>query len=145
MGEFRSAMMKRFHACRPSTRSLLVGALAAAFLLQGFLPGLDLAFRGEMPRTLFGVESAICHSSPSGDAVRTAAPTGSGGEGQSEHHGCCLVCQATPLAKGALPSPTFTVPTAGTAKLLVARSTLAQVDQRASRQHLARAPPIAVA
>lgn len=129
----------------PATRLLFVVLTVAGFTLQGLLPGLDLAFRGDFHRTAFGVEAAICHSSPSGMAARTAAPAGSDEEGQSDSHGCCLVCQVAGLAKGALPSPTFTLPTLGTANPLTAAGASLHVDRRASRQNPARAPPSAVA
>lgn len=130
---------------KPATRLLLAVLTVAGFALQGLLPGLDLAFRGDFHRTAFGVEAAICHSSPSGTDARRADPAGSGDEGQSDSHGCCLVCQVAGLAKGAPPSPTFTRPTEGTASLLIAASASIHVDRRASRQHPARAPPAAVA
>jgi len=123
---------------RPATRLLLLLLTVTGFTLQGLLPGLDLAFRGDFHRTAFGTEAAICHSSPS-------EPTGPGERPSSDNHGCCLVCQAAGLAKGVLPLPTFTRPTSGMAELLTAADVPLRVDRRASRQHHARAPPPAVA
>lgn len=145
MNASRPITLTRILNGKPATRLLLITLTVAGFALQGLLPGLDLAFRGDFHRTAFGVEAAICHSSPSGSAARTADPAGSGDEGQGDNHGCCLVCQAAGLAKDAPPSPTFTRPTLGTASLLTAANASIRVDGRASRQHPARAPPIAVA
>lgn len=145
MSVSRPIPLTRIYNGMPATRLLFAVLTVAGFTLQGLLPGLDLAFRGDFHRTAFGIEAAICHSSPSGTDARTAAPAGSGGEGQSDSHGCCLVCQVAGLAKGALPSPTFTRPTEGTASLLAATGASLHVDRRASRQHPARAPPVAVA
>ncbi len=145
MKQSRPITLTRILNGKPATRLLLTALTVAGFMLQGLLPGLDLAFRGDFHRTAFGIEAAICHASPSGTAAPTADPAGSGDEGQSDSHGCCLVCQVAGLAKGAPPSPTFTRPTEGTASLLTAASASRHVDGRASRQHPARAPPADVA
>ena len=123
---------------KPATRLLILVLAVAGFALQGLLPGLDLAFRGDFYRTAFGTEAAICHSSPSD------SPS-SDGKGQSDSHGCCLVCQVAGLANDVPPSPTFTRPTLGTASLPTADGASHHVDRRASRQHPPRAPPAAVA
>ena len=137
--------LKRIWTSKPATRLLLSALTMAGFMLQGLLPGLDLAFRGDFHRSAFGIEAAICHSSPTEQAARTADLPGGGEEGQSDSHGCCLVCQTAGLAKGSPPTPTFTRPTLGTAEALIAARNDRQVDRRASRQNYARAPPVSVA
>ena len=145
MNQSRPIIVKRIWNGKSATRLLLSALTVLGFALQGLLPGLDLAFRGDFHRSAFGIEAAICHSSPSDQAERTADLPGSGEEGQSDSHGCCLVCQTAGLAKGSLPTPTFTRPTLGTAEIQVAASDDAHVDRRASRQNNARAPPSPVA
>ena len=145
MNRSRPITVKRIWNGKLATRLLLSALTVLGFMLQGLLPGLDLAFRGDFYRSAFGIEAAICHSSLSGQAARTADLPGSGEEGQSDSHGCCLVCQTAGLAKGSPPTPTFTRPTLGTAEVLIAASDGIQVDRRASRQNYARAPPLLVA
>ena len=145
MNRSRPITLKRIWNGKPATRLLLSALTVLGFMLQGLLPGLDLAFRGDFHRSAFGIEAAICHSSPSGQAERTADLPGNGEEGQSDSHGCCLVCQTAGLAKGSPPPPTFTRPTLGTAAPLVAVSDDRHVDRRAFRQNPARAPPSFVA
>ncbi|RAU22095.1 hypothetical protein CU669_10475 [Paramagnetospirillum kuznetsovii] len=134
----RPTILKRQRSGKPSIRLLLVALVVVGFALQGLLPGLDLAFRGDFSRTAFGVEAAMCHSSSSG-------PAASDEEGTSDGHGCCLVCQTAGLTKVVPPFPTFKIPTAGTAELLIVGSASTRVDGRASRQNPARAPPVFVA
>lgn len=145
MNQSRPIILKRIWNGKPATRLALSALTVLGFMLQGLLPGLDLAFKGDFYRSAFGIEAAICHSSPSGQSARTADLPGSGEEGQSDSHGCCLVCQTAGLAKGSPPTPTFTRPTLGTAEALVAASDDTHVDRRASRQNFARAPPAPVA
>ncbi len=129
----------------PMARLLAVALVAAGFVFQGLIPGLDLAFRGETLLVTLAARTGICHASPTGGTERTAVPVPMGDEGQSESHGCCLVCQAASPAKGALPSPTFKVPTAGTAGLRIAATGSSRMDGQASRHRLARGPPITAA
>jgi len=126
------------HFAAPSLRPLWMVAVVVGLALQGLLPGLDLSFRGNL--TAFG--GPVCHSSAAGEPARAGFPAQDDTTGD---HGCCLVCQAVPLAKGVPPSPTFTVPTAGMAPILYAEAASTRVDGRASRQHRARAPPIIAA
>lgn len=126
-------------------RLVAVALVAAGFLFQGLLPGLDLAFRGGTLLVTLAARTGICHASNLGGAERTAVPSPMGDEGQSDSHGCCLVCQAASQAKGALPSPTFKVPTAGTAGLRIAATASSHVDGQASHHHFARGPPIQAA
>jgi hypothetical protein len=124
----------------------LVALVAAGFVFQGLLPGLDLALRGPAFAVTLAARTGICHAPPAGGTERTAVPAPIGnGEGQEEGHGCCLVCQASSPAKGALPSPTFKVPTAGTAGLRIAATASSHMDGQASHHHFARGPPPAVA
>lgn len=135
------AMLTAFRTGRPTFGRLLAVALVAAgFLFQGLLPGLDMALRGESLPFALVMQTGICHSPSTGTAERTAVPA-KGGEGQSESHGCCLVCQAASAAKGALPSPTFKVPTAGTAGLRIAATVQALVHGQPSLHPFARGPP----
>lgn len=134
-------MLTTFRIGRPLLgRLLMVALIAAGFVFQGLLPGLDMALRGESLPFALVMQTGICHSPPSGVAERTTVPA-KGGEGQSESHGCCLVCQAASAAKGALPSPTFKVPTAGTAGLRIAETAQAPVHGQSSHHHFARGPP----
>ncbi|WP_235062875.1 hypothetical protein [Paramagnetospirillum caucaseum] len=130
---------------RPMARLLAVALVAAGFVFQGLIPGLDLAFRGETLLVTLAARTGICHASPAGGTERTAVPSPMGEPGQSESHGCCLVCQAASPAKGALPSPTFKVPTAGTAGLRIAATASSHMDGQASHHHFARGPPVAAA
>ena len=132
-----------FNGTRPLARMLLAALVAVGFSLQGLLPGLDLALRGETPSVGFGVKAAICHASSVETSANAAGVPAAGDEGQSDSHGCCLVCQAASLSKGALPSPTFTLPTAGTASLRIAQAASTHVDGQASHHHLPRGPPLA--
>ena len=125
----------------PVARLLAVALVAAGFVFQGLLPGLDLAFRGETLLVTLAARTGICHASPAGGTERNAVPSPMGEEGQAESHGCCLVCQAASPAKGALPSPTFTLPTAGTAGLRIAATGSSHIDGQASHHHFARGPP----
>ncbi|OAN53146.1 hypothetical protein A6A04_14405 [Paramagnetospirillum marisnigri] len=127
------------------TRTALATLVLIGLALQGLLPGLDIAFRGDFSRTVFGFDAAMCHSSPSGRAERTADAAPPVEEGQAFSHGCCLVCQTVGLAKAVPPSPTFKTPTAGTAERLIVNTASAWGPGRTSRQHLARAPPLGVA
>lgn len=129
----------------PVARLLVIALVAAGFVFQGLLPGLDLAFRGETLLVTLAARTGICHASPAGGTERTAVPSPLGDEGQSESHGCCLVCQAASPAKGALPSPTFKVPTAGTAGLRIAATASSHRDGQASHHHFARGPPVVAA
>lgn len=130
---------------RPMARLLAVALVAAGFVFQGLLPGLDLAFRGDTLLVTLAARTGICHASPAGGTERTAVPFPLGGDEQSESHGCCLVCQAASPAKGALPSPTFKVPTAGTAGLRIAATASSHMDGQASHHHFARGPPAVAA
>lgn len=124
----------------------LVALVAAGFIFQGLIPGLDLALRGPAFAVTLAAKTGICHAPLSGGTERTAVPAPMGtGEGQEDGHGCCLVCQVASPAKGALPSPTFKVPTAGTAGLRIAATTSSRVDGQASHHRFARGPPPVVA
>ena len=127
---------------RPLARLLAIALVAAGFIFQGLLPGLDLAFRGETLLVTLAARTGICHAPLAGGTERTAVPSPVGEEGQAENHGCCLVCQAASPAKGALPSPTFKVPTAGTAGLRIAAGASTRIDGQASRHQFARGPPL---
>ncbi|KIM00072.1 hypothetical protein CCC_02860 [Paramagnetospirillum magnetotacticum MS-1] len=122
-------------------RLLAVALVAAGFVFQGLLPGLDLALKGGTLLVTLAARTGICHAPNAGGTERRAVPSPMGDEGQSENDGCCLVCQAASQAKGALPSPTFTVPTAGTAGLRIAATASSRIDGQASRHHFARGPP----
>jgi hypothetical protein len=137
----RAALARLPIGRRLVARLLAVALVAAGFVFQGLLPGLDLAFRGETFLVALAARTGICHASNLGGTERTAVLSPMGDEGQSEHHGCCLVCQAASPAKGALPSPTFKVPTAGTAGLRIAATASSHVDGQASHHHFARGPP----
>jgi hypothetical protein len=126
---------------KPLARLLAVALVAAGFIFQGLLPGLDMALRGESLPFALVLQTGICHSPLTGASEHRTAPVKGGGGGQSESHGCCLVCQAASAAKGALPSPTFTVPTAGTAGLQIAAIAQALADGQASHHTFARGPP----
>ncbi|MBI3446367.1 MAG: hypothetical protein HY055_13675 [Magnetospirillum sp.] len=128
---------------RPLARLLLSAMVALAFAFQGLLPGLDLALRGESVPGALGLKTAICHSPSQAGSASAANPSAAGGEEQSDSHGCCLVCQVASLAKGALPSPTFTLPTAGTAELRIAARASTHIDGQASHHQFARGPPLA--
>lgn len=130
---------------RPMARLLAVVLVAAGFFFQGLLPGLDLAFRGETLLVTLAARTGICHTPLTGGTERTAVPSPLGDEGQAGSHGCCLVCQAASPAKGALPSPTFKVPTAGTAGLRIAATASTHIDGQASHHHFARGPPLVAA
>ncbi|CAA7626807.1 conserved hypothetical protein [Candidatus Terasakiella magnetica] len=129
----------------PSARQTWACLIMSGLLLQGGLPGFDLALRGDLSSTLFGAKAANCHALSSDQTLRNAGPVQSDEEDNSFSHGCCLVCQAAQAAKGALPSPTFTLPTAGTASLPAIASARAHVHGLASLHKLPRAPPAAVA
>ncbi len=126
-------------------RLLAVALVAAGFVFQGLLPGLDLAFRGDTLLVTLAARTGICHASLAGGTERTAVPSPLSDDEQSESHGCCLVCQAASSAKGALPSPTFKVPTAGTAGLRIAATASSHIDGQASHHHFARGPPAVAA
>ncbi|MGE5503541.1 MAG: hypothetical protein ACM31L_03875 [Actinomycetota bacterium] len=115
-------------------RRLSVLLVLAGLALQSALPGFELAMRARVPWTLLGFNVSICHSSTSGQPAGDAE--------QVPGDGCCLVCQAVELAKGALPSPTFTLPTTGTAPLPRSAATAAAAEGHASLHKLPRAPPL---
>ncbi len=108
---------------------LVVAGLAVQFAL----PGLELSLRLQDPWTALAVKLGICHSPQSGQPA--------GGENRSQSDECCLVCQAVQLAKGMLPSPTFTLPTAGTALSFGLPTEPANATGHASLHKQARAPP----
>lgn len=124
--------------------ALWTAFVAAGFIFQGLLPGLDMALRGQDLPGVLGIRIGICHVSLVGPAERDGALLPVGEEEQAQDHGCCLVCQAASPAKGALPSPTFTVPTAGTAGLRFAATASTRMDGPASRSRLPRGPPAAL-
>lgn len=124
--------------------ALWTAFVAAGFIFQGLLPGIDLALRGEGFPGALGLTTGICHSPLGGEAARDAARLSGGEEEQAQDHGCCLVCQAASPAKGAVPSPTFKVPTAGTAGLRFAAIASTRIDGPASRSRLPRGPPAAL-
>lgn len=139
----RAPLTLSVYGTRPSARLLLSAMVMLAVAFQGLLPGLDLALRGESVPGALGFKIAICHSPSSAGSASAANPSGTGGEEQSDSHGCCLVCQVASLAKGALPSPTFTLPTVGTAELRIAAGASTHIDGLASHHHFARGPPLA--
>ena len=139
----RVNLIAPINGTRPLARLLLAALVAVGFTLQGLLPGLDLALRGETPLVAFGVKAAICHAPSAESSAKTAGVPGAGDEEQSDSHGCCLVCQVASLTKGALPSPTFTLPTDGMASLHLARAASTHVDGQASHHPFARGPPLA--
>ncbi|MBI2236451.1 MAG: hypothetical protein HYU60_05780 [Magnetospirillum sp.] len=117
-------------------RRMLAFLVVAGLALQFALPGFDLALRAQDSWLALVTKGAVCHSPQSSEQ-----PLPAGGEDRSHSDGCCLVCQAVQLAKGILPSPTFTLPTAGTALSFGWPAISANTSGHASRHKQARAPP----
>lgn len=114
-----------------------LGALAAllGFLFTSTTPGLALvngAGRTMAVNGLLGVY--ICHAQ---DSQRADLP----GEASASKGECCLVCQASQLANGAVPPQHFTLPTESAARHSVTASARSAHDGETLDLRRARAPP----
>jgi hypothetical protein len=111
-------------------RQASVLLVLAGLALQSALPGFELSMRARVPWTILGL---VCHAKDPGQPA-------SDSEG-SPSDGCCVVCQALELAKGALPSAAFIIPAPPPLPLPTAAAATAAVDGHPSLFKQARAPP----
>ncbi|MEW5727417.1 MAG: DUF2946 family protein [Pseudomonadota bacterium] len=123
---------------RGAVREWLVVLVLAGFALQSATPALALMAKVSDDLALGPLGAFICHVPQPGED-----PLIPGGEASAKGDGCCLICQAASLAKGALPPQTLHIPTRDAAVAFETADPPRAAGRDASRHKLPRAPPAA--
>lgn len=121
---------------RGAVRELMVVLVLAGFALQSATPALTLMAEVSSDLALGPLGAFICHVPQPGED-----PLIPGGEESAKSDGCCLICQAAQLAKGALPTQTLHIPTRDTAGTFEPAELPTAAGRGPSLHKLPRAPP----
>lgn len=133
-GRFSGWGRSRF--ARGAVRELMVVLVLAGFALQSATPALALVAKVSPALALGPLGAFICHVPQPGED-----PMIPGGEDSAKSDGCCLICQAASLAKGALPPQTLHIPARDAAGSFEPAGLPTAVIREASLHKLPRAPP----